>query len=46
VADNAQISDPNLVLPGQVVFSPGQSPVSAATTRQIQIAQRLGPQDQ
>lgn len=45
-ADNAQISDPNLVLPGQVVFSPGQSPVSAATTRQIQIAQRLGSQEQ
>ncbi len=39
-ADNAQIANPNLLFPGQVVFSPGHSPVDAATTAQIEAAER------
>ena len=39
-ADNAQIADPNLLYPGQVVFSPGNDPVNAATTAQIQAAEQ------
>jgi hypothetical protein len=39
-ADNAQIANPNLLFPGQVVFSPGHSPVNAATTAQIQAAEQ------
>jgi hypothetical protein len=41
-ADNAQITDPNSVGPGQVVFSPGQSPVSARTTADIEAAEHVG----
>jgi hypothetical protein len=41
-ADNAQITDPNLLRPGQAVFSPGQSPVSARTTTDIEAAERIG----
>jgi hypothetical protein len=39
-ADNAQIANPNLLFSGQVVFSPGRSPVNAATTAQIQAAEQ------
>jgi hypothetical protein len=39
-ADNAQIANPSLVFPGQMVFSPGHSPVSAATTTRIQAAEQ------
>ena len=38
--DNAQIPDPNLLHPGQVVFSPGHSPVNATTTAQIAAAEQ------
>jgi hypothetical protein len=43
-ADNAQITDANLVRPGQVVFSPGQSPVSPRTTADIEAAENNGTQ--
>lgn len=43
--DNAQISDPNLLHPGQAVFSPGRDPVSPATTALIQDAERSGSQE-
>jgi hypothetical protein len=39
-ADNAQIANPALLFPGQVVFSPGHSPVNATTTAQIQAAEQ------
>src|SRR5580692_3185728 len=39
-ADNAQIPDPDLLHPGQVVFSPGKSPVDAATQKQIAAAEQ------
>jgi hypothetical protein len=42
--DNAQISDPNLIYPGEAVFSPGPDPVSPATTALIQDAERSGSQ--
>ena len=42
--DNAQISDPNIIHPGQAVFSPGRDPVSPATTTLIQDAERSGSQ--
>jgi hypothetical protein len=45
-ADNAQIADPNLLLPGQAVFSPGQSPVSARTTADIEAAELIGTPQQ
>jgi len=38
-ADNAQIPNPNLLFSGQVVFSPQQSPVNAATTAKIEAAE-------
>lgn len=41
-ADNAQLTNPNLLYPGQAVFSPGQDPVSAATTKLIQNAEESG----
>ncbi len=43
-ADNAQISDPNLIHAGEAVFSPGRDPVSPATTALIQDAERSGSQ--
>jgi hypothetical protein len=39
-ADNAQIARPGRLVPGEVVFSPAQSPVNATTTTQIQAAER------
>jgi len=38
-------SDPNLIHPGQAVFSPGRDPVSPATTSLIQSAERAGSQE-
>jgi hypothetical protein len=38
--DNAQIANPNLLFPGQVVFSSGRSPVNAATTARIEAAEQ------
>ncbi len=45
-ADNAQLTNPNFLYPGEAVFTPGQSPVSAATTAQIQAAERFGSRQQ